>query len=286
MTRNFYGVITVTDTDDGNTDRHRYVLQHGRIEHGHQLRSPELRRVPSSYYTESSGFGLAVTTHPRRSSSGDRSLKIGMVGLGVGASAALAEAADTIRFYEINPAVIELSLGPANLFTYLKDCPGNVEVARGDARLSLERELREGRPQQFDVLGIDAFSSDAIPTHLLTTQAIGVYVQHLRRPGGILAVHISNRYLDLEPVVRAAAAALNLNVAVIESRPGSDRDPDASSSNMGAARAGSRHAHAPGDCGRGQQGSGTRVARLDRRLQQPACGGVEQGDPALTGGRP
>ncbi len=229
VTRNFYGVISVAESDAGSSSRHRYVLRHGRIDHGHQLRAPELRTIPTSYYTESSGFGLAVESRPSRAT-GDRSLRIGMVGLGVGASAAMARAGDTIRFYEINQAVIDLSFGPANLFTFLKDSPGHVEVVLGDARLSLERELREGHPQEFDILGIDAFSSDAIPTHLLTTQAIEVYLRHLRRPDGILAVHISNRYLDLEPVVRAAAATLSLEMAVIESRPGSDRDPDASSS--------------------------------------------------------
>jgi hypothetical protein len=230
VARNFYGVIKVTESAPDDPARDRYVLQHGRIEHGHQLRSPELRRVPGSYYTESSGFGLAVLTHPRRASDQDRALRIGMVGLGVGTSAALAEAGDTIRFYEINPAVIDLSMGPSNVFTYVKDCPGHVDIVLGDARLSLERELREGHPQQFDVLGIDAFSSDAIPAHLLTKEAIEIYRQHLRRPGGILAVHISNRYLDLQPVVLSAAAALHLAFAVIESHPESDKDPDASSS--------------------------------------------------------
>jgi len=228
VTRNFYGVIAVTQNDVGDPNRHRYVLQHGRIEHGHQLRAPELRRLPASYYTESSGIYIAVASHPRRVSGGD--VRIGMVGLGTGTSAVLAEAGDTIRFYEINPAVIDLSLGPANLFTYLKDCPGHVDVVLGDARLSLESELREGHPQQFDVLGIDAFSSDAIPAHLLTKQAIEIYLRHLRQPNGILAVHISNRYLDLQPVVRAAAVALNLATAVVESNPSADRDPDASSS--------------------------------------------------------
>lgn len=226
-TRNFYGVIAVREKSAGTPRLHRYVLMHGRIEHGHQLRSPELRRVPASYYTESSGFGLAMLTRPKRASDEDRPLRIGMVGLGVGTSASLAEAPDSIRFYEINPAVVALSLGSSNVFTYLKDCPGKVDVVLGDARLSLERELREGGPQQFDVLGIDAFSSDAIPAHLLTKEAIEVYRQHLRRPGGILAIHISNRYLDLQPVVRAAALALGLDTAVIESTPGSDNDPEA-----------------------------------------------------------
>jgi spermidine synthase len=228
LSRNFYGVITVREEGTGDPAMERYVLQHGRIEHGHQLRAPELRRIPASYYTETSGFGLAVRTHPRRTAS--EPLRIGMVGLGTGTSAAWAETRDTIRFYEINPAVLDLSRGPLKSFTYLEDCPGKVEVIMGDARLSLEQELREGQGQQFDILGIDAFSSDAIPVHLLTRQAVEIYLRHLRRPGGILAIHISNRYLDLEPVVRAAATALGLDSAVIHSKPSEDRDPEASSS--------------------------------------------------------
>ena len=230
VSRNFYGVISVQRYDEDDPSAARDVLTHGRIEHGHQLRSPELRDIPASYYSESSGLGLAILNHPRRAAARDRSLRIGVVGLGVGTSAAYGLKGDVVRFYEINPAVIDLSLGAHDVFTYVKDCPAHVDIVHGDARLSLERELREGHPQSFDVLAVDAFSSDSIPVHLLTKEAIEIYLRHLRPPSGILAVHISNRYLELEPVVRAAARALGLDEAVVESRPGGDKDPDASAS--------------------------------------------------------
>jgi hypothetical protein len=230
VARNFYGVISVQRYDEEDAQAARDVLTHGRIEHGHQLRAPALRDIPASYYTESSGLGLAILNHPRRAAARDQSLRIGVVGLGVGTSAAYGLKGDVVRFYEINPAVVRLSLGQDRIFTYIKDSPARVDVVQGDARLSLERELNEGHPQNFDVLAIDAFSSDSIPVHLLTREAIQVYLQHLRSPSGILAVHISNRYLELEPVVRGAASALGLAVAVIESRPGEDKDPDASAS--------------------------------------------------------
>ncbi len=230
VARNFYGVISVQRYDEDDAQAARDVLTHGRIEHGHQLRAPELRHIPASYYTESSGLGLAILNHPRRSAPADHSLRIGIVGLGVGTSAAYGEKGDVVRFYEINPAVVRLSLGPENIFTYIKDSPAQVDVVQGDARLSLERELTDGHPQNFDVLAIDAFSSDSIPVHLLTREAIEVYLRHLRAPSGVLAIHISNRYLELEPVVRGAAQSLGLSVAVVESRPGTDKDPDASAS--------------------------------------------------------
>ena len=155
---------------------------------------------------------------------------VAAVGLGAGTLACYAGPGQHWSFYEINPAVIDLSLGAHDVFTYVKDCPAHVDIVHGDARLSLERELREGHPQSFDVLAVDAFSSDSIPVHLLTKEAIEIYLRHLRPPSGILAVHISNRYLELEPVVRAAARALGLDEAVVESRPGGDKDPDASAS--------------------------------------------------------
>ena len=143
-------------------------------------------------------------------------LRIGVVGLGVGTIASFAHLGDTVRFYDINPDVVRLSLGPHRVFTYVADCLGTVQVVQGDARLSLERELAAGQPQHFDVLAIDAFSSDSIPVHLLTREAVSVYLAHLQRPDGILAVHISNRYLDLEPVVKALAESLHLDASVID----------------------------------------------------------------------
>ena len=196
-TRNFYGLLRVQEDSAGT-----YVkLLHGRIAHGFQYIDSALALLPTSYYSRQSGVGLAIGNHPDR----DRGLRIGDVGMGTATLAAYVRDIDTIRFYEINPAVPRLSAGPSPYFRYLSRCPGHVEVAMGDARLSMERELAEGESQRFDILALDAFSSDAIPVHLLTEEAFDIFLRHLRVPDGILAVHISNRYLDLVPVVHGYA---------------------------------------------------------------------------------
>jgi len=136
-------------------------------------------------------------------------MRVGLVGMGVGTLAALAHPGDVFRFYEINPDVYKLSApataGQQPYFTYLRDSPGRIEVVLGDARLSLEREASRGDFQKFDVLVLDAFSSDAIPMHLLTREAFQVYAKHLRGPGSVIAVHISNQTLDLRPVIAGIA---------------------------------------------------------------------------------
>jgi spermidine synthase len=213
VSRNFYGVLTVERLGAGDPSEERLDLRHGRIVHGFQYWSPEKRRLPTTYYTEASGIGLALENHPRRARG---PMNVGVVGLGVGTIAAYARTGDTFRFYDINPAVIALSTGPEGLFTYLADCPAKVEIAAGDARLSLERELSSRSAAGFDVLAVDAFTSDAIPVHLLTKEAIEIDLARLARPGGILALHISNRQLDLEPVVRAVARALSLPMCVVD----------------------------------------------------------------------
>jgi len=213
VSRNFYGVLTVERLGAGDPNEERLDLRHGRIVHGFQYWSPEKRRLPTSYYTEQSGIGLALENHPRRARG---PMNVGVVGLGVGTIAAYARTCDTFRFYDINPAVIALSTGPGRLFTYLADCPAKVEIAAGDARLSLERELSSGSAAGFDVLAVDAFTSDAIPVHLLTKEAIEIDLAHLARSDGILALHISNRQLDLEPVVRAVARSLSLPMCVVD----------------------------------------------------------------------
>ncbi|HYR46225.1 MAG TPA: fused MFS/spermidine synthase, partial [Thermoanaerobaculia bacterium] len=210
VSRNFYGVLTVERLDAGNADSERLDLRHGQIVHGFQYTAPVKRRLPTTYYGETSGIGLALEHHPRRSNG---SLRVGVVGLGTGTIAAYSRAGDTLRFYDINPAVISLSTGPARLFSYIADSPAAIEIATGDARLSLERE--RGAPG-FDILAVDAFTSDAIPVHLLTRQAFQIYLDRLARPGGILAIHISNRQLDLEPVVRGLARSLSLPVCVVD----------------------------------------------------------------------
>src|SRR6266513_1247147 len=200
--RNFYGVLNVRDSGEG-PDAMR-MLSHGTIVHGKQFLEPERRDWPTSYYGRTSGVGLALLAARERGP-----LRVGVVGLGAGTLAAYGRTGDVFRFYDINSGVVELARSE---FTFLKDSAAKVEVALGDARLSLEREP----PENFDVLALDAFSSDAIPVHLLTVEAFKTYLRHLK-PGGVLAVHISNRYLDLVPVVQQAGRRLSLEVRQVES---------------------------------------------------------------------
>ncbi|HEY6929799.1 MAG TPA: ferrichrome ABC transporter permease [Thermoanaerobaculia bacterium] len=213
VSRNFYGVLTVEELSKDDPDLNRFELRNGRIVHGFQYRDPEKRREPTTYYTERSGIGLALLHHPRRATG---PLRVGVVGLGTGTIAAYGRAGDTYRFYDINPAVVALSEGPRSRFTYLRDCPARVEIVLGDARLSLERERRDRAAQGFDVLAIDAFTSDSIPVHLLTREAVELYFSRLARPDGILAIHISNRQLDLAPVVRALVDSLGRKAASVD----------------------------------------------------------------------
>jgi hypothetical protein len=212
--RGFFGVLRVDEA--GGADKVRRRLKHGRIIHGVQFLDPTLSREPTSYYGPTSAVGLAIQHHPRRLAG--QPLKLGVVGLGVGTLASYAEERDAVRFYEINPDVVALSSGPAPVFTYLRDCRGTVDISLGDARVNLEREPVQG----FQVLALDAFSSDSIPAHLLTLEAGRVYLRHLAEDG-ILAVHISNRYLDLEPVVRGLAAALGLVIIRIDSEEANEK---------------------------------------------------------------
>jgi hypothetical protein len=213
ISRNFYGVLTVEELDEQNPELARLELRHGRIAHGFQYRASEKRALLTTYYGEESGVGRAILHHPRRAAG---PLRIGVVGLGVGTLAAYGRLGDSLRFYDINPGVEGLSGPRADVFTYLRDSPARVEVVLGDARLSLERELARGARQDFDVLAIDAFSSDAIPVHLLTREALDVYLARLARPDGILAIHISNRSLDLAPVVQGLARARRLAASLID----------------------------------------------------------------------
>ncbi len=206
--RNFYGVLNVRDSGEG-PDAMR-ALSHGTIIHGKQFLEPERRDWPTSYYGLRSGIGLALLD-----ARGHGPLRVGVVGLGAGTLAAYGRTGDVFRFYDINSDVVELARSE---FTFLKDSRAKVEVALGDARLSLEREPA----RNFDVLALDAFSSDAIPVHLLTVEAFRTYLRHMK-PGGILAVHISNRYLDLVPVVQQAARRLSLELRQVEN----DDDDDA-----------------------------------------------------------
>jgi SAM-dependent methyltransferase len=196
--RNFYGVLRVKETGKG--DRLHRSLVHGGILHGDQYWSTP--RKPTTYYQASSGVGLAFGAQ------GPAPIKLGVIGLGAGTLAAYGRPGDTLRFYEINPEVPRLA---RQWFTYLRDCQAKVEIVLGDARLSLEREP----PQGYDLLAIDAFSSDAIPVHLITREAVRLYRRHLR-PGGTMAFHVSNRYLDLKPVLLKIAEAEGLRLADVK----------------------------------------------------------------------
>jgi hypothetical protein len=217
LSRNFYGTLGVFSSNPDDPERAAYVLKHGRVVHGMQFRAADKSRLPTSYYGPATGIGLAMLRNPRRSGpEGARALRIGGVGLGAGTIAAYGEPGDSIRFYEINPEVIRIATSGA-YFTYLKDCRARVEVIPGDARLSMERELDRGEPQKFNVLAIDAFSGDAIPVHLLTEEAFQIYLKHLSGPQAIIAIHISNTYLDLRPVVLKLANRFGLRSAWISS---------------------------------------------------------------------
>jgi spermidine synthase len=200
--RSFCGVLTVYEHERNDPMSRYFLLQHGRITHGLQFADPVQATWPVSYYGPESGIGLGVNALP----AGRR--RIGVVGLGTGTMAAFGRARDSLRFYEINPQVQAVA---TSWFSYLPKSAGDVEVAIGDARLSLEREP----PQHFDLLVLDAFSSDAIPVHLLTKEAFGVYERHLNT-NGLIAVHISNHYLDLEPVVVHVARQFGYKLALID----------------------------------------------------------------------
>lgn len=205
--RNFYGSLRVKRSVTPTGDDLR-TLMHGTIVHGTQIFTPTLMHTPTTYYAPESGIGLALENccasagiqHPRT---------IGVVGLGVGTLAAYTRPADTLRFYEINPAVWPIA---QNLFTYLRQTTAIITFVPGDARASLNAEPS----RHFDILAVDAFSGDSIPLHLLTTQAIAVYLRQLA-PTGILAFHVSNQYVDLEPELAALARSANLQARAITS---------------------------------------------------------------------
>ena len=204
MVRNFYGGLKVMDetADDESGDPVRRLM-HGTITHGEQYLNPKFQGRPTTYYGPNSGVGRAI-----RQGQESGPVRVGVIGLGTGTLAAYGRAGDYFRFYEINPLVLRL----ANTeFTYLKICKARLEVALGDARLSLEREP----PENFDVLAVDAFSSDAIPVHLLTREAFLLYFRHLK-PDGVLAVHVSNKHLDLTPVVKLAARSLQKDARLVD----------------------------------------------------------------------
>ena len=200
--RSFYGVLHVYEYGAGGSE-HKRSFYHGGIDHGSQWMSGKRRFMPTTYYGPQSGIAIAFAQFPRPVAAADESdgLKIGVAGLGVGAVSVHAKETDRVRFYEINPQVEAIA---RDYFTYISQGPSTIDVVLGDARVSLNNELREFGSQQYDLLVLDAFSGDAIPIHLLTEEAFALYWKHLK-PDGILAVQITNIYVDLSDVVRQLA---------------------------------------------------------------------------------
>jgi spermidine synthase len=209
-TRNFYGVLTVRELAADEPSIRAYTLFHGRIAHGFQFRSEARHKLPTGYYAVTSGAGLALTALQVATAAGGtpQSLRLGVIGLGAGTLAAYGKPGDYVRFYEINPDITRIARGP--YFTYLSDCQARLDVIAGDARLSMENELERDQPQQFDLLAIDAFSGDAIPVHLLTEEAFQIYLREMKTEG-IIAVHITNNYFDLRPVLKRVAERFGLH---------------------------------------------------------------------------
>ena len=210
VTRNFYGVLRVRRMRRSFEENGRKVeepfrmLMHGGSGHGGEYESPKLRRTTVDCYSPNTAVAQVLRQRAHR-----RPQRVGLIGLGVGMLTAFAEPGDEYRLYEIDPMMVRYA---REYFHFLEDCRGHYEILVGDGRLTLERE----RPQNFDVIVLDAFSSDAMPTHLLTVEAFAIYLRHLA-PDGVIAVHVANRHYDLDPVVAADADAHQLQSVTIDS---------------------------------------------------------------------
>ena len=235
--RNFYGALAIKERD-ADAEDHRISLTHGRINHGSQLL--DYRNWPTSYFGPETGIGIAIQHHPQRANGG-RQFRAGIVGLGVGTIAAYGNAQvdadsedwetyatqrkpltpDYLAFYELNPQVVDWAKAPFSFLTDAEERGAHVDVFEGDARITLERQAEQGLLQRFDVLAIDAFSSDAIPIHLITLEAVNAYMAHLQEDG-ILAFHVTNRYVDLLPVVQRLADETEFTTVYIENSSNSD----------------------------------------------------------------
>ncbi|MBI4204235.1 MAG: fused MFS/spermidine synthase [Betaproteobacteria bacterium] len=201
MVRNFYGTLRVKDAAGDNGDDGVRRLMHGVIMHGEQYLAPAKRAEPTTYYGPAAGVGRII-----KASLG-APVRIGVVGLGAGTLAAYGRPGDVYRFYEINPQVVQIARSE---FSFLGASGAQTETVLGDARLNMEREA----PQAYDVLVIDAFSSDSIPVHLITREAMAVYLKHIK-PGGVIAFHVTNRFLRLAPVVKQIADIYQLHTALV-----------------------------------------------------------------------
>jgi len=213
--RNFYGGLRVRDSGDPSELNATRTLTNGTINHGEQLLNPARRDLATTYYGPNTGVGVAI-----RDKQQSGAIRVGVIGLGTGTIASYGRLGDYYRYYEINPLVPWIA---TTQFTFLNDCKARHDVAMGDARLSLESELERHGPENFDVLAVDAFTSDSIPIHLLTKEAMELFFRHLR-PNGILAVHISNRYLDLQPVLAGESKALGKLARLVDTDEDDSQD--------------------------------------------------------------
>lgn len=201
LQRNFYGALLAYDTPATPPSDSVRELAHGSVKHGAQFLDPARRREPTTYYGETSGIGRAIAAAP----AGPR--RVGLIGLGTGTLATYGRGGDVYRIYEINPQVFALA---DEEFTFLRDSRARIERVLGDARLALEREPVQG----FDVLAVDAFSGDSVPVHLLTAEAMDTYLRHMR-PDGVIAFHVTNRFLALAPVIAKVAEVRGLHAVLV-----------------------------------------------------------------------
>ncbi len=213
MERDFYGVVRTADHEEPVRYRSMY---HGAIMHGGQLLDEAWRTTPADYFSPGSGYGRVFTA--LREMRPHRPLSVGVIGLGAGVLAAWMKPGDRLVFYEISPRVVEIA---RREFTFLADTAARTEIVMGDGRLSLEREP----PRGYDVIGVDAFSGDSVPMHLLTREAMAVYLKHLQ-PDGVIVFQATNRYIDLLPVVKRVAAEYGFDAVNVSDTPDDGADGD------------------------------------------------------------
>ncbi len=209
--RNFYGVVNVLQKETGSEQHNANLLVHGTTVHGFQFLDAKLKDTPTSYFGTDSGVGLAILSNPHYGSG----MRVSVLGLGVGTLAAYGQPGDYYRLYEINPVIVDLANGQGGYFTYIKDSQASTDIVLGDARISLENELKAGVENDFDILIIDTFSGDSPPVHLVTRQAFDIYLQNLA-PDGLIAANISNNHLDFRPIFWQLAQYYDLEMALLQ----------------------------------------------------------------------
>lgn len=216
--RNFLGKFEIAERNQNQSDRY-LILRHGNILHGQQYLAPDKRMIPTTYYNQKSGLGATIDFLRYNNINTAKHLHIGAIGLGAGTIAALAHKGDSIRFYEIDP---DIEIVAKDYFFYLRDSVATIDIVINDGRLALAKELQTSGSQQYDLIAVDAFNGDAIPLHLLTKEAFKIYLSHLSE-NGILAFHISSRYVDLYPPLQALAAESGLFSYLSHQAPDDDR---------------------------------------------------------------